>query len=238
MVYGVCGSAIVKASGKAGGYCGCLAAAKGSGESRTLVRRTLAERMILGAVRERLADAESLRYVFEKVEAEVAKLLAAAPDDIRQKEAELDAISRKIAHFVEFDGQGPGSKALAEALMLAEKKAEALNGELDGSRPFSRFWREGRSVQRSCSGSCQGGFAWSRSSPTSAGPTSRPPPSSSPWLSWSWTPPPRARRRVRILCDGGGGGSRTHIAKRCANRDRRLPRAERSEAMVDPAGKM
>jgi hypothetical protein len=92
------------------------------------------EGVILGAVRERLADAESLRYVFEKVEAEVAKLLATAPDDIRQKEAELDATSRKIEHFVEFVGQGRGSKALAEALMLAEKKAEALKGELDALR--------------------------------------------------------------------------------------------------------
>jgi hypothetical protein len=59
--------------------------------------------MILGAVRERLADAESLRYVFEKVEAEVAKLLATAPDDIRQKEAELDATS---------EGSGEGSNPL------------------------------------------------------------------------------------------------------------------------------
>ena len=97
-------------------------------------RRTLAERVIVGAVRERLADTESLRYVFDKVEAEVAKLLATAPESIRQKEAELEAVSRRITSFVEFVAQGRGSKALAEALALAEKRAEALSDELEALR--------------------------------------------------------------------------------------------------------
>jgi hypothetical protein len=62
---------------------------------------------------------------------EYVPLLARILPEVVQLEA---AVSRKIAHFVEFVGQGRGSKALAEALMLAEKKAEALMDELDALR--------------------------------------------------------------------------------------------------------
>jgi site-specific DNA recombinase len=138
MECGVCGSAIVKASGKGGGYYGCLGAAKGSCESRLLVRRTLAERVILEAVRQRIADTESLRYVFERVEAEVGKMLATAPESIRLKQAELDSVQRRIANFVDFVAQGRGSKALAEALVLAEQKADELTQELEALNRATR----------------------------------------------------------------------------------------------------
>jgi hypothetical protein len=128
----VCGSSMVKTSGKAGGYYGCLGAAKGYCESRLLVRRTLAERVILEAVRQRITDTESLRYVFEKVEAEVGRMLATAPESIRLKQAELESVQRRIANFVDFVAQGRGSKALADALALAEQKAEERHGS---SRP-------------------------------------------------------------------------------------------------------
>jgi len=45
------------------------------------------------------------------------------------KQAELDSVQRRIANFVDFVAQGRGSKALAEALVLAEQKA-ALNRAL------------------------------------------------------------------------------------------------------------
>ena len=50
MVCGSCGAAIAQVSGKSGGYYGCLAAAKGACQNKTLVRRTLAERVVLEAV--------------------------------------------------------------------------------------------------------------------------------------------------------------------------------------------
>jgi site-specific DNA recombinase len=49
MVCGCCGATIAQVSGKNGGYYGCLAATKGACENRTLVRRTLAEKIILAA---------------------------------------------------------------------------------------------------------------------------------------------------------------------------------------------
>ncbi|MHB8313368.1 MAG: hypothetical protein ACYDD0_08735, partial [Candidatus Dormibacteria bacterium] len=65
---------------KSGGYYCCLAATKGACDNHLLVRRTLAERVIIEAVRERLADAGTIRL----------------------KEAELQADERRLANFVDF----------------------------------------------------------------------------------------------------------------------------------------
>src|ERR1700761_7228517 len=79
MVCGSCGATIAQVSGKSGGYYGCLAAAKGSCENKTLVRRTLAEKVIVGAVRERISDVDHIRYVLQRVEEEVANLRSDLP---------------------------------------------------------------------------------------------------------------------------------------------------------------
>ncbi len=60
MVCGSCGATIAQVSGKSGGYYGCLAATKGACDNKTRVRRTLAEKVILGAVREQIADPEHI----------------------------------------------------------------------------------------------------------------------------------------------------------------------------------
>ncbi len=131
MVCGVCGGAIAKVSGKGGGYYGCLGATKRKCENRLLVRRTLAERIILAAVREKLACSENLTYVLRRVEEEVAKASSEAPETIRLKEAGLELEGRRVANFVEFIGEGRGSRALADALLAAEQKRDALTAELE-----------------------------------------------------------------------------------------------------------
>lgn len=42
---------------------GCLAATKGACDNKTLVRRTLAEKVILGAVKDQISDREQIAYV-------------------------------------------------------------------------------------------------------------------------------------------------------------------------------
>jgi len=131
MVCGVCGAAIAKVSGKSGGYYGCLGAAKGQCQNRLYVRRTLAERIILAAVRERLGSAENLSYVLKRVEEEVAKASSETPESIRLKESELEGEERRVANFVEFIGDGRGSQALAEALLASERRRNELRAELE-----------------------------------------------------------------------------------------------------------
>jgi site-specific DNA recombinase len=59
MVCGSCGATIAQVSGKVGGYYGCLAATKGACENKTLVRRSLVEKVIFEAVQEQISDPRS-----------------------------------------------------------------------------------------------------------------------------------------------------------------------------------
>jgi hypothetical protein len=134
MVCGCCGATIAQVSGKDGGYYGCLAATKGACENKTLVRRTLAEEVILGAVQDRISDPQQIAYIPERVEEETTKLRSAPPDTLKLKKAELTAEQRRMANLVDFIGEGRGSQALAKALVETERRVEALSDEVDGLR--------------------------------------------------------------------------------------------------------
>jgi len=56
------------------------------------------------------------------------------PETIRLKEAELQADERRLANFVDFIGEGRGSRALASALTETERRVETLREEVDGLR--------------------------------------------------------------------------------------------------------
>jgi site-specific DNA recombinase len=131
MVCGSCGATIAQVSGKNGGYYGCLAATKGACDNKTLVRRTLAEKVILDAVKDKLADPEHIAYVLRRVGEEIANLRADLPDALKLKESELSAEERRLANFVDFIGEGRGSQALAKALVETERRVEMLADEVD-----------------------------------------------------------------------------------------------------------
>jgi hypothetical protein len=126
--------AIAQVSGKAGGYYGCLGAAKGACDNRVLVRRKLAEQVVICAVIERISRPAQVRYVLEQVAAEVGKLAEHVPENIRVKEAELGSEERRLSNFLDFIGEGRGSQALAKALVETERRVEALQEELEGLR--------------------------------------------------------------------------------------------------------
>jgi hypothetical protein len=134
MVCGCCGGTIAQVSRKSGGYYGCLAATKGACENKTLVRRTLAEQVILEAIKQRISDPEQIAYVLQRVEEEIAQLRSDLPDTLKLKEAELSAEQRRMANFVDFIGEGRGSQALAKALVETERRVESLITEVDGLR--------------------------------------------------------------------------------------------------------
>ena len=134
MVCGSCGATIAQVSGKSDGYYGCLAATKGACNNKTLVRRTLAEKVILGAIQERIADPEHIAYVLQRVGGEIAKLRSDLPDTLKLKEAELTAEQRRLANFVDFIGEGRGSQALAKALVETERRVDLLADDVDALR--------------------------------------------------------------------------------------------------------
>ena len=131
MVCGKCGATIAQVSGKGGGYYGCLGATKGACDNKLLVRRHLVEKIILDTVRDRLSDPQHIEYVLKRVATEVGKLYAHVPESIRLKETELTAEQRRLANFIDFIGEGRGSRTLAQALLESEQKVEALKEELE-----------------------------------------------------------------------------------------------------------
>ena len=134
MVCAACGATIAQVSGKGGGYYGCLGAAKGSCDNKMLVRRKLAENVVVGAVGDGLSSPKHVRDVLKRVEQEVARLYSNVPESIRLKETELASEERRLANFVEFIGEGRGSQALAKALRETERRVDALRVELAGLR--------------------------------------------------------------------------------------------------------
>lgn len=131
MVCDKCGKAIAQVSGKGGGYYGCLGAAKGACDNRLLVKRKLAEQVILAAIRDKLTSANSIHYLFKRVEQEVQNQSKDVPETIQLRESELDAEKRRVDNFIEFIAEGRSSRALAEALAVSEKKIDELQIELD-----------------------------------------------------------------------------------------------------------
>ena len=65
MTFRTCGGPLAQVSGS-GGYYGCLAASKNAFDNKVLVRRALAEKNIVGAVRDRLDDAEEVARSSQK----------------------------------------------------------------------------------------------------------------------------------------------------------------------------
>jgi site-specific DNA recombinase len=132
MVCGTCGANMAEVSGKAGGYYGCIAATKGACENKLLVRRTLVEKIILETLKTRLSSTEAIDYTLRRVEEEIGKLYAYIPETLRLKETELHAEERRLANFVDFIGEGRGSRTLAQVLVETERKVDALKVELEG----------------------------------------------------------------------------------------------------------
>ncbi len=98
------------------------------------MRRTLVEKMILGAVQERIAEPEHIAYVLQRVEEEITKLRSDLPDTLKLKEAKLSTEQRRLTNFVDFIGEGRSSEALAKALVETERRVETLTAEVDGLR--------------------------------------------------------------------------------------------------------
>lgn len=108
--------------------------------------------------------------MLKRVEQQVAILYSHVPETIRPRETELAAEERRLANFLDFIGEGRGSRALGQALKETEGRVDALRQELDGLRHgrdkvfqapppewieerldgLKTFWSEGRSGRRSC----------------------------------------------------------------------------------------
>jgi|SRR5712692_9488747 hypothetical protein len=86
----------------------------------------------------KLLDPASIRHVLERVETEVRILHAHLPEEIQIKRAALVAEERRIANYIEFIGQGKGTRTLGEALSAVEQKAASLRADLQAYEVSAR----------------------------------------------------------------------------------------------------
>ena len=129
-----CGASISQVSGKAGGYYGCPNARKSLCENKVIVRRTLVEKIVISEVRKTISSPEKFQYLLKKVESEISRLYNDIPESISQKEYELRSEERRLQNYINFIGEGNGSRTLNHALLESEKKVDALQAEIDGLR--------------------------------------------------------------------------------------------------------
>ena len=99
-----------------------------------IVRRKLTEKVILDEVHHRISSPEQIHRVLKQVDKEIEILYSDIPESIRRIEIELNSEERRLSNFIEFIGEGRGSRALAKALEDSECKVNALYAELDGLR--------------------------------------------------------------------------------------------------------
>lgn len=64
------------------------------------------------------------------MEAEVEQLHAHLPEEMELKRAALASEERRIANYIDFIGEGKGTRSLGEALSAAEQKAASLRAEV------------------------------------------------------------------------------------------------------------
>ncbi len=134
MTCATCGATITQVGGKGGGYFGCPGAKKSACSNKVIVRRRLIENVFLEQIREHIASPEQIQDILQRVQKEIQILSQDVPDKIHRKESELSSEERRLANFIDFVGEGRGSRALAKALTEAERKVDELQSELEGLR--------------------------------------------------------------------------------------------------------
>ena len=130
MICSLCGCSIGKVGGKAGGYYGCLKAARRGCSNKILVRKSVAEQIILSEVAKLIGDSASIKYVLSRVEELSAKLICTVPKEIQTKKTEQAQLKKRINNFVSFISEGNSSKNVAESLSFSEQRMEILEAEL------------------------------------------------------------------------------------------------------------
>ncbi len=128
---GSCGGSIALVSGKGSGYYGCLNAKRKSCENKVMVSRSKLEKHMISHLFGQLLKPEVFERVFKRVVKAIKEQHSDIPEEIRLKQISLNSAETKIKNFIDFVGQGRGTKGLLEALEQSEQEAEVLQAELE-----------------------------------------------------------------------------------------------------------
>jgi len=143
-----CGGPIVLVSGKGRGYYGCYNAKRKTCDNKLLVGRRRVEDAILSDLSEKILTIENLEYVYKNVEKAVAESLNEIPEQLKSKRAQYEKTLGEVRNYLNYIKVGNVSKAVSEALQMAEERTENLKAEIESMevqkrstfRPPPREW--------------------------------------------------------------------------------------------------
>jgi site-specific DNA recombinase len=123
---GICGNAIMKVSGKSGGYLGCHHATIGACTNKVLVRKTIADKEIFEYLIRQVLKPEAVEMTLKEVERLVKNYRGDIPEKLRETSRELDQVNARIRSYVTFVEQGNSSRTIGELLKAAEGEEDNL----------------------------------------------------------------------------------------------------------------
>ena len=104
-----------KSQRKSGGYLRCLGTRRGICDNKVKARRTVFENIMLQDTKLRRSNTENIQQILKKVEKKVQIIYSDFPNKIRQKKKELALEERKPTNFINFIGEGKGTRSLNQA---------------------------------------------------------------------------------------------------------------------------
>ena len=131
---------------------GCERVTGKSGMRPVKIPRLLAEKIIVDALQQRLADPSAIQYVFKRLQKEVARLYSDVPETLRRKKAQLGNERRRRDNLVNFVAEGKQSAAIRERLAQTEQKVSSLEVQIQELTRTSRGFRVPslRTIERRC----------------------------------------------------------------------------------------
>lgn len=126
MVCALCGGSMCLMTRRHGGYFGCLRARNHACDNRVKVRRDLAERLLIRAVRDTLSADGLADRIHRRVKAELKRLRKVQPGALDLRRRELQEEKRQQRHFVAALARGNTTEVLDRAMAQSEARIHKL----------------------------------------------------------------------------------------------------------------
>lgn len=128
---GLCGGSIVIASGKRGGYYGCLSHRRRTCQNSFMIKRERIEHALLERLTGEILTTERLEEGYKALEEAEASRTVLIPSLLKDKESELADLQRMTGNCIDHIKAGNSSKSVAEEIKKLEEKMESLHSEIE-----------------------------------------------------------------------------------------------------------
>ena len=127
---GVCGAAMVEASGKDGGYYQCRKYSEGRCDNVRMVKRTFLEDKLLAQIKEKVLAPQVVHVLIEEITQSLANVFKHIPDQLNSRKLQLSDTSKGIENLTKVLMEHGDLAAPVEKLRELEKRASVLRAEI------------------------------------------------------------------------------------------------------------